>query len=608
MRLLLRAALQNSKHLGLLFCSVAFMLLLSVANLFEMFALAILVNRTPPGLESLGKAGAASPEAAHKSLDMVSHVTAKLSSIFSLSNGLEFTVWMVVFIASFKAIVLFLSRYFSQVTAIRINRDLRLGYFKHIQKLSLSFYSKYDVGALSSRVVADSEQITQSLNSAFTNYILVPFTILTTLSACFFISWKLSMLIFVCLPLVIAPMSFLLRRVKRNSYKFFRNQEGFTSVLIDFLMGIHTIKTFVAEPFSLKKYDEKNTEMARLEAKTAKYALLIRPFLHFVTTAFLASVVFIGLYFFGMTVPELVLFCGALYVFYEPVKKFAEENAVIQKGVVAAERMFEVLNEEPEVKDKEEALDLEVFEKELSFEDVSFRYKKPWILRDLSFCVQKGEMLAIVGATGAGKSTIAQLLPRLYDPQKGEILIDGTSIKDYTQSSLRNIVGYVPQKPFFFIDTVLQNITLGKPHSREKVIEAAKLAQAHGFIENLPDGYDTVLQEGGKNLSGGQMQRLAITRALVKGAPILILDEATSSLDSISENKIKIALENLRGKVTQIVIAHRLTTIENADKILFLENGTRLAYGPLEELLKSCQPFQEMWHMLTSKKMETAAE
>jgi len=599
MLLLFKAAFRHSKHFAVLTVSVIFMLLLSLADLLEMFALAVLVNGTP--------IAASGPSSGFKA-DLITKVSSYFAQTFSLSSALEFTVAMVVFIALFKAVALFLSRYFSQVTAIRINRDLREGYFKHIQTLSMSFYSQYDVGVLSSRVVADSQQITLSLSSALTNYILVPFTISMSLSACFLVSWKLSLLIFLCLPLVIFPVRFLLRRVKKNSHKFFRNQEGFTSVLIDFLAGIHTIKTFVAESFSFKKYSEQNSEMARLEAKTAKYSLLIRPFLHMVTTVFLASVVFIGLYFFDMSVSELVLFCGALYVFYEPVKKFAEENAMIQKGVVAAERMFEVLGKEPEVQDASGALCLEGFTRDLEFKSVWFRYKKPWILKNLSFKVEKGKMLAVVGSTGAGKSTLAQLITRLYDPQKGDILIDGISLKAITQSSLRNQVAFVPQKPFFFIDTVASNIALGRNFSKEELVHAAKLAQAHDFIMELPNGYETVLEERGKNLSGGQMQRLAIARALVRKAPILILDEATSNLDSISERKIKLALEALQGQITQIVIAHRLTTIENADTILMLERGEVLAQGSHKELISSCPQFQEMWQTLLSTNIQTTQE
>lgn len=576
---LLRAALSSQRHHFILASSVALMLFLSIANQLEMITLGILA----------GQGGLV------RSKGLVARVMHTFENFFSVSSDMELFIALLITVSLFKAVVLFASRYVSQMAAIRINRDLRLNYFKHIQKLSLDFYSRHDVGALASRVVGDAQQITTSITSAFVNYILMPFTVLTTLAGCLWISWKLSMLVFLCFPFVIMPMVFLLGRVRKYSLTLFRGQERFTTVLIDFLAGIETVKTFVAEGFSLKKYNEKNSEMAKLEAKTAKYSLLIRPFLHLMTTALLASIVILGLYVAKMQLADLIAFCGLLYVFYEPVKKFAEENAIIQRGIVAAERMHEVMSLEPEIRDDPGAKALDCFEKSIAFNAVWFRYKEPWVLQGMSFVVEKGEMVAICGSTGAGKSTIARLIARLYEPQKGSITIDGEPIDAFTQESLRSQIGFVPQRPFFFIDTVAQNIAMGSDYSREEIIHAAKLAQAHDFIMALPMGYDTPLEEGGKNLSGGQMQRLAIARALVKKAPILILDEATSSLDTISEQKIKLALEGLRGKITQIVIAHRLSTIESADRILFLEEGRLQSAGPLGEVIESSPSFAAMW-------------
>ena len=221
-----------------------------------------------------------------------------------------------------------------------------------------------------------------------------------------------------------------------------------------------------------------------------------------------------------------------------------------------------------------------------------------WVLKGVSFTVRKGETVAIVGPTGSGKSTIVQLLPRLYDVQKGEICIDGYPLNHYTQKSLRENIAFVPQKPFLFLDTVAENIAFGRPFSQEEVQEAARQAHADEFIQQLPQGYQTILLETGKNLSGGQQQRLAIARALIKKAPILILDEATSALDAMSENHIKRALAQLQGKMTQIIIAHRLSTIEHADKIIYLEKGEKIAEGTKDELLQICPSFKMMWEMM----------
>jgi ABC-type multidrug transport system fused ATPase/permease subunit len=240
-------------------------------------------------------------------------------------------------------------------------------------------------------------------------------------------------------------------------------------------------------------------------------------------------------------------------------------------------------------------LELKSFESMIEFDRVSFKYNDDWVIRDLSFTVRKGEVVALVGATGAGKSTIVQLLPRLYEVQEGEIRIDGIPVGACTQKSLRELIAFVPQRPFLFYDTVAANIAFGRSYSREEIEDAAKKAFAHEFIVDLPKGYDTLLAEMGKSLSGGQQQRLAIARALVKKAPILVMDEATSSLDAISESRIKLAIMQLQGEVTQILIAHRLSTIEHADRVIFLDNGRKIAEGCQEELLKSCKPFRLMW-------------
>jgi ABC-type multidrug transport system fused ATPase/permease subunit len=219
------------------------------------------------------------------------------------------------------------------------------------------------------------------------------------------------------------------------------------------------------------------------------------------------------------------------------------------------------------------------------------------VLKDVSFSVTQGEVLAIVGATGSGKSTLVQLLPRLYEVQKGEIRIDGIPINALTQKSLRDQIAFVPQKPFLFFDTVAANIAFGRNFSRDEIVDAAKKAHAHEFIEKLPLSYDTLLAEMGKTLSGGQQQRLAIARALVKKAPILIMDEATSSLDALSEQKIKQAILGLQGQVTQILIAHRLSTIEHADHIIFIDQGKKIGDGTLSHLLETCPPFRHLWEV-----------
>lgn len=626
MKLLLQAALRSSRHLTMAILTLSSLLFLTVANQCEMFSLGLMANtgadffslfssdgkkvkdkiqldevlrrwdqidRNGDGV--ITKQEAAQYLAHRKDANPLAWVMHKVSSHFDLEQNFALLIWFLVSVAIFKAATLFSARYFTQLLSIRVTRDLRQQYFEHIQSLPLSFYQEQNLGSLSSRAVGDAGQISSSLNSCLTNYLQTPFTIISTLLGCFYLSWKLSMIIFLGLPLIVMPVIFLTKRVKRISRQLQKNQETFTSVLLDFLAGIQTVKVFAMEAFSLRKYKEQNDQMARLESQSAKYGLMTRPLLHLIATACLAIVVLFGLYALRMTVGQLLMFCGLLHLFYEPVKKFAEENANIQKGVVAAERMFEVLHIKPQIQDQEGALDMVGFKNLIEFDRVWFKYRDEWVIKDLSFTVKRGEIVALVGSTGAGKSTIVQLIPRLYEVQKGEIRIDGVPLHALTQKSLREQIAFVPQKPFLFFDTVAENIAFGRSFSRPEIIEAAEKAFAHEFIVDLPNQYDTLLAEMGKTLSGGQQQRLAIARALVKKAPILIMDEATSSLDSISENRIKTAIRRLQGQITQILIAHRLSTIEHADKIIFLEKGVKMGEGTVEQLLQSCPPFRRMW-------------
>lgn len=626
MRLLIQAALRSSRHFFLAVATIVSLFLLTFANQCEMCSIGLMANSGADFFELFS-----SEEATHTKKvrlqevidrwDLIDRnhdgvITKKDASIYmsDRSKG-NFLNWVMHWVSSnfdreqnfrlliviltcvaiFKAVVLFFSRYTTQLISIRITRDLRQQFFEHIQSLPMSFYQEHNLGSLSSRAVADASQIASSLNSCLTNYFQTPFTLISTLGLCFWISWKLSMVIFLGLPLIVLPVVFLTRQVKRITRQLQKNQERFSSVLLDFLAGIQTVKIFAMEAFSLRKYKEQNDRMAILESKSAKYGLLARPILHLIATACLALVVLFGIHVLQMTVGQLLMFCGLLHQFYEPVKKFAEENSNVQKGLVAAERMFEVLNLKPQIEDVKDAVELDRFENTIEFDHVWFKYNSEWVIQDLSFTVRRGEIVALVGETGAGKSTVVQLLPRLYEAQKGEIRIDGIPVQSCSQRSLRDLIAFVPQRPFLFYDTVLENIAFGRSFPKDEIEEAAKKAYADEFIRNLPEGYNTLLAEMGKSLSGGQQQRVAIARALVKKAPILIMDEATSALDAISENRIKQALSELRGQVTQILIAHRLSTIEHADRIVFLQKGRKIAEGTQEELLQSCPPFRLLW-------------
>lgn len=580
MKQLLRIAFTARSHLYLFLFTFLSMTLLTIASQTEMLAFGVAANQ--------GMADR---------FPMIGPLVEKLRQ--SLFAGREVTMLITILVGAslFKAIALFVSRYTTQLFAIRTCRDLREKYFQHLQSLPLSFYQSHHIGQLTERVGGDSHQIAISINSWITNYLSTPVTMITSLSICFSISWRLSCMIFFVLPLVVVPVIILTRKVRKMTREILKNKERFSSFLVDFLSGIKTVKIFSMETFSLKKYREQNELIASMEIRAAKYDLLTRPILHAVTTLCVVMILLLGLFGFGMTIAELIVFCGVLHLLYEPVKKFAEENVSIQRGVAAAERMFEVMNLKAEVEDLSNAVHLHGFEQNIVFEHVWFRYGEEWILKDLSFTIQKGQTVAIIGATGSGKSTILQLLPRLWDVQIGQILIDGLDIRRYTQRSLRDKIAYVSQRSFFFYDTIAANIAHGKNLTAEEIRHAASLAHADAFISDLAQGYHTPMVDFGQNFSGGQQQRLSIARALAKKAPILLLDEATSALDSLSEKIVKEAIMGLHGKVTQLIVAHRLSTIEHADLIIFIDQGRILGQGTPKELYRQCAPFKQMWDL-----------
>ena len=624
MKLLFKTAFLGGRYKALLGFMLVAMCLLTFASQLEILALGVLTKKGPDFFElmgspktqevSLAQAEARWSEIApdgvitrHNAAAFLAQkgeqkffdrVIDRFSAWFAIDTGITHLAFFIVFIALFKAVTMFAHRFTTRVVAIKVSRDLRQNYFEHIQSLPMEFYQRYNSGNISSRVVGDAAFIAEAVNAYFVNYLQTPFTALTTLTLCFLTSWQLSLIIFLGFPCIIYPILFLAGRVKKISKQIQQNQERFSSVLIDFLAGIQTVKVFAMEDFSLSKYKEQNQRMAALEQRSARYDLSTRPIVHTLAMLFLGTTLLYGLYVLHMSVAETFFYCGLLYVFYEPIKKFAEENSHIQRGVAAAERMQEVMSLKPHIQDLPDAVQLSNFKDKIVFDDVWFKYGEEWILKGVSFTVSAGEKVAIVGPTGAGKSTIVQLLPRLYDIQKGQITIDGLPLQHYAQKSLREQIAFVPQRPFLFLDTVAANIAFGRPFTEGQIRAAAENAFADEFICALPQNYQTELAEAGRNLSGGQQQRLAIARALVKEAPILVMDEATSSLDAVSENKIKQALHNLKGRMTQIIIAHRLSTIEDADKIIYLEKGVKIAEGTRDELLKSCPPFQRMWQTL----------
>jgi ABC-type multidrug transport system fused ATPase/permease subunit len=632
MKLLIRTAMRYRKIYGLLVLTLFSMVSLTITSQLEMFSFGLVANRgvdffklfqdypqskqtfSEPQVSRLQldrvwqeldqdnkgkvlKSDALRYLARHDKESFFQNLMAKIDKALEFSQKVSHLITFLILVAALKSISFFLQGYSTSLVAIRVSQQMRQDFFDHIQTLPMSFYNKFNIGSLSTRISGDAGTIAQAINSLLTNYFQTPLTILTSLYLLYKISAPLFMLIFVGIPILVTPIIILTKRVKKISKDMQKKHEQVAHVLYEFLAGIQTIKSFAMEAFSSERYSMYSQNVVTLEEKSTRYGLLLRPILHFLGTMFLSFVILWGFYVAHLNLSEILLFCGLLYVAYEPIKKFAEENLRIQKGVVAAERLEEIMSIQPDIQDRAESISLTNFRDRIEFKGIWFRYhdKQDWVLKDFNLIIKRGEFVALVGPTGCGKTTLVQLLLRLYEAQQGAILIDGVDIRDIKQASLRGSIAYVPQKPFLFHDTIAANIMFGMPAHRALLEESAKRSMAIDFINQLPQGFDTEIKEGGKDLSGGQQQRLAIARALYRKAPILLLDEATSALDAITEDKIKAILHDLHQTITQIIVAHRLSTIEKADKIVYIEAGCKMAEGPIKELLEKSSGFQALW-------------
>jgi subfamily B ATP-binding cassette protein MsbA len=473
----------------------------------------------------------------------------------------------------------------------RVIRDIRERLYRHLQSLSLSFYTKHPTGVLMSRVLNDVALMQGAVTEAVTGLIKDFFTGIFLIGVIFYRDWQLALIALVAFPLAFWPIAKFGRKMRRTSIKTQEVTGGLTSHLQETISGAKLVKAFGAEEYEVDRFAARNADLFRLSMKIVKVQALTSPLSETFAGIGAAAVIFYGGYSVvnGHSTPgNFFSFMTALFMLYEPVKRLSRINNVIQQGIAAASRVFEVMDTLPEVEEKAGAPALAPVSREIVFDRVDFRYHGDgdYILKDISLRVPAGTMVAVVGSSGAGKTTLVDLLPRFYDPQNGAIRIDGADLRDVSLASLRAQIGVVSQHTILFNDTVRANIAYGMPDAPlAKVEAAARQANADGFISRLREGYDTVVGEQGLKLSGGERQRLAIARALLKDAPILILDEATSALDSESESVVQEALDALMRGRTTFVIAHRLSTVRNADMIVVVEEGRIVEKGSHEELL-----------------------
>ncbi|MCM8899908.1 ABC transporter ATP-binding protein/permease [Caldicoprobacter algeriensis] len=522
--------------------------------------------------------------------NLISTVTQSIEGKASIAQ-VNFLALAVIAIYLLRAVSQFGTNYISHYAAWKILENIRSHLYDHLQKLSLRFFHDKQTGELMSRVLDDTRNFEQLLAHAIPTLVVNGLMLIGVSVILFSMNLKLALYTLIPIPLLFW-MVVKFSKISRPMFKEAQKEIAEVSAILqDNFSGIKEIKAFTQEEYESKRTLSRIAAYTRAILRALKLSNAFHPSIEFVSGLGTVIVIFFG----GrlalanqLALEDLVAFLLYLNTFYQPITSFGMINEGIQHALASAERVFEILNEEPEIKDAPDAIEVNRVKGKIEFRNVSFRYVDDVpVLKNVSFKVNPGEMIALVGPTGVGKTTIANLIPRFYDPDSGQILIDDIDIRKIKLSSLRKQISMVSQDVFLFNGTVKENILYGRPDATdEEVIAAAKAANAHDFIMELPEGYNTRVGERGVKLSGGQKQRISIARALLKDAPILILDEATSSVDTQTEKLIQEALENLMKNRTTIVIAHRLSTIRNADQIIVLKDGEIVEAGRHNELLK----------------------
>lgn len=535
-------------------------------------------------------------------IDGFNYVFSKIIISQGKENALVFLCGLVVVAFFLKNFSRYLALYFIAPVRNGIVKDIRQAIYNKILRLQLSYFTDEKKGDILSRMSIDVIEIDYTILSFIEVIFRDPLSIILYVGSLLYISPQLTMIVFIILPITGLIIGRIGRSLKETANLSQSAIGNLISLVEESLSGLRIIKAFTAEQFSQKKFSEENIRYNNLMVNASKKRDLSAPI-----TEFLAIIILIFIIWYGgklvigtnssLTPENFIFYCIVFSQIIPPAKSFSTAYFNIQKGMASFKRISKILDAEIKIMEHKDAIEIKGFNEKIEFKDISFSYDKEFVLKNINLTVSKGKTIALVGRSGGGKSTLADLVPRFYDATEGEILIDGISIKNCTIASLRNLLGIVTQESILFNDTVYNNISFGRNTTEQEVENAAQIANAHEFIASLEKKYQYSIGNRGEKLSGGQRQRISIARAVLKNPPILILDEATSALDTESEKLVQEALQNLMKNRTTLVIAHRLSTIQNADEIIVIEKGEIVEQGSHTQLMALNGVYKKLYEL-----------